>query len=86
MRIPNIPGLFVPKSQDLSEARRLRLGDLVEKMAKPIAKALRLDCIDKDGSLKPDSGCAKRRDALNRLTNPALLDGQHSEASNRPPE
>jgi len=45
------------------------LGDLVSKIATPIARALNWDCIDpatKD--LKPDSGCAGRRDALNALT------------------
>jgi len=43
------------------------LGDIVEKLAKPIAKALGLGCLDKAGKLKPESGCAKRRDAMNRL-------------------
>ena len=47
---------------------RIQLGDLVEKLAKPFAKALYLGCLDKDGKLKQESGCAKRRDALNRLT------------------
>lgn len=44
---------------------RLRLGDKVERAVKPIAKALGLPCLDKDGNLKPDSPCAKRRDKLN---------------------
>lgn len=44
-----------------------KLGDIVERLAKPIAKALNLPCLDKDGNLKPESGCAKRRDALNKL-------------------
>jgi hypothetical protein len=43
-------------------------GDLVERLAKPLAKALRLSCLDAQGNLKPDSGCAKRKAALNRLT------------------
>lgn len=42
------------------------LGDKVEAWAKPIAKALGLGCLDKSGKLKPQSGCAKRRDMLNR--------------------
>ena len=42
------------------------LGDLVEKVAKPIAQALGMDCLDKDGNLKPDSKCAGRRDRMNR--------------------
>ncbi len=49
--------------------KSLGLGDLVEKAAKPIAKALRLDCLDERGELKPESKCAKRKRWLNRLTN-----------------
>lgn len=45
----------------------LRLGDLIETIAKPVAKLLRLPCVKPDSSLKPDSGCAKRRDKLNQL-------------------
>lgn len=45
----------------------LRLGDIVEKLAKPIARALRLNCLQKDGTLKPLSPCAQRRDRLNRV-------------------
>lgn len=43
-------------------------GDKVEKLVKPIAKALNLPCLDDDGKLKPESPCAKRRDKLNELT------------------
>ena len=42
------------------------LGDVVESMIKPIARALRLNCLDNQGKLKAASPCAKRRDALNR--------------------
>lgn len=42
------------------------LGDLVEKVAKPIAKALGMDCLDKEGNLRPESKCAEKRDRLNR--------------------
>ena len=45
--------------------RRLRLGDKVERFAKPIAKALRLPCLDENDELLPESPCAKRRDRLN---------------------
>lgn len=42
------------------------LGDLVSKVATPLARALRLPCIDPEThNLRPESGCAKRRDALN---------------------
>lgn len=44
------------------------IGDRVEAAAKPIAKAMGLPCLDSTGKLKPESGCAKRRDALNKLS------------------
>ena len=50
--------------------QRRRLGDLVERAVKPIAVALGSDCLDEHHNLKPDSGCAKRRDALNRVRLP----------------
>lgn len=46
---------------------REKLGDQVEKLVKPIAKALNLSCLDNEGKLKPNSPCAKRRDWLNRI-------------------
>jgi hypothetical protein len=42
------------------------LGDAVEHLVKPIAKALNWPCNDAAGGLKPESRCAKLRDALNR--------------------
>lgn len=43
------------------------IGDVVERLAKPIAKALNLPCLDKTtGNLRPESGCAKRRDRMNK--------------------
>ena len=47
--------------------RAVGLGDRVEKAVKPIAKALDLRCLDKEGNLLPDSRCARRRDWLNRV-------------------
>lgn len=45
------------------------LGDAVAAVATPIARALKLSCIDPaTQQLRPDSGCAKRKAALNRLT------------------
>ena len=44
------------------------LGDIIERLAKPIAVALRLPCLDENKNLRPESPCAKRRDALNKLT------------------
>jgi hypothetical protein len=46
--------------------RRRGLGDVIEAAVKPIARILQLPCLDAGGRLKPDSGCAKRRDALNK--------------------
>jgi len=43
------------------------LGDIIEKVAKPFAKAMKLDCLDANNDLKPQSPCARRRDALNRI-------------------
>lgn len=50
-----------------AEPKQAGLGDVVERLAKPVAKALGLGCLDAQGKLKPESGCAKRRDALNRM-------------------
>jgi hypothetical protein len=44
------------------------IGDKIERLVKPIAVALRLPCLDAQGRLRPESGCAKRRALLNRLT------------------
>jgi hypothetical protein len=46
---------------------KLGLGDLVEIAVKPIAKLLQMDCLETDGSLKPESPCAQRRDWLNSI-------------------
>jgi hypothetical protein len=49
--------------------RHMGLGDLVASVATPIARALGLPCIDPaTQQLRPESGCAKRKAALNRLT------------------
>ena len=43
-------------------------GDVVERVAKPVAKALKLDCLDANARLKPESPCAKRKRMLNGQT------------------
>lgn len=48
------------------------LGDLVERVAKPIGRALRLNCYDEAGNLRPESGCGKRKAALNRIRLPEI--------------
>jgi len=50
------------------ETTTVPLGDMVEKIAKPIAKVLRMNCLDKDGNLKPESGCGKRKAWLNKIS------------------
>jgi hypothetical protein len=44
-----------------------RLGDRIERLVKPIAKLLRLPCLDEQHKLRPNSPCARRRDRLNRM-------------------
>jgi hypothetical protein len=43
------------------------LGDRIERIVKPIAVALKMPCLDEQKQLKPDCGCAKRRDWLNKF-------------------
>jgi hypothetical protein len=44
------------------------LGDLVSSVATPIARALKLPCIDPaTRQLRPESGCAKRKALLNKI-------------------
>jgi hypothetical protein len=45
----------------------MKPGDLIEQLAKPVARALDLPCLDPQGNLRPESGCAQRRDAINRF-------------------
>ena len=51
---------------DLPKSKPAGLGDVIERIAKPIARALKLNCLDGADELKPESPCAKRRNALNR--------------------
>lgn len=44
------------------------LGDKIETLVKPIAKALNSPCLDSNSKLKPKSPCAKARDFINRVT------------------
>ena len=46
----------------------MQLGDAIEVIAKPIAKAIGMECHDKEtGQLKPESGCAKRKAWFNMI-------------------
>jgi hypothetical protein len=62
--------LATPKTRPpiVQTRKKLGLGDMVAKIATPIAKALNMDCIDKaTGQLKPESPCAQRKAALNKI-------------------
>jgi hypothetical protein len=50
-----------------SQLRNVGLGDIVEAVAKPVAVALKMKCLDAQRKLIPGTPCAKRRDALNRV-------------------
>lgn len=45
----------------------MKLGDAVETVAKPIAKALNLPCLDQQGNLRPESGCGRRKERWNNV-------------------
>lgn len=57
------------KWQALQPAQKsIGLGDAIAAVATPIARALKLSCIDPvTKQLRPDSGCAQRKAALNRI-------------------
>jgi len=59
-------GATIGRTENLP-TRKMGLGDIIEKVAKPFAKAMKLDCLDANNDLKPQSPCARRRDALNRI-------------------
>jgi len=49
----------------LSVMQHVQLGTKIEHAVKPIAVALKLDCLDEEKRLKPESPCGQRRDWLN---------------------
>lgn len=55
------------QSEFIRSRSKLRLGDKIERTVKSIAVALKADCLDPDGKLKPKSRCAKVRDGLNEV-------------------
>ncbi len=65
------------------------LGSAVAKVATPIARALRLSCIDPaTKQLRPESGCAKRKAMLDRAVpnvNPLSTAGEMQPPSEAPP-
>lgn len=56
------------KNRHRPQPKKLRgLGDLIHRIALPIAKALKLGCVDPaTNQLRPESPCAKRREQLNK--------------------
>jgi hypothetical protein len=50
----------------------MKLGDAIEKAVKPVAQVLNLPCLDQYGNLRPESGCAKRRDSINKFADAAF--------------
>lgn len=62
------PGLAAHGTAVYASSRPKGLGDFVSSFATPVARALHLGCVDPStGELRPESGCAGRRDALNRF-------------------
>jgi len=59
-------GAQIGQTEKLPQPKR-GLGDLIEAAVKPIAVALKLDCLDQQQKLKPESPCAQRRDRLNKI-------------------
>ena len=67
MGFRELPESMPSIQKNLPTAPAKGLGDVVERLAKPVAKALNLPCLDKStGRLRPESGCAKRRDRMNK--------------------
>lgn len=77
---PEHPGFIILEDQDYVDianafqivpGKTIGLGDLISKVATPIARALGMDCIDKKtNELKPESGCAKRKALANKIQFP----------------
>ena len=70
------PCVPLPDAKDLSakcplsrwaEPPKAGLGTVIENLVKPFARAIKAPCLDPNGKLNPESGCAKRRDTLNRM-------------------
>lgn len=61
-------GVLTRQTINDADGTSVGLGDKIAKFATPIARALKLPCIDpKTGKLRPESGCAKRMGKLNRM-------------------
>lgn len=46
----------------------VRVGDIVERVAHPVAVALKMGCLDENQKLRAESPCGKRRAMLNGET------------------
>jgi len=65
--------LSPPRWDAVPAEKLVGLGDLVEKLAKPIARALNLRCLDDQDGLKPDSPCGRRKALMNRVGVPIIF-------------
>ncbi len=66
----NKPNIVTPEERAARKAvkKSFGLGDAISSIATPIAAVLHLPCVDPaTKQLRPDSGCAKRKAALNRV-------------------
>jgi hypothetical protein len=63
------PTAKIVSSRHVSGPKRRRgLGDIVHSLALPLARALKLSCVDPaTKQLRPESGCAKRRARWNKI-------------------
>ncbi|HEX3717852.1 MAG TPA: hypothetical protein VH595_07775 [Verrucomicrobiae bacterium] len=69
--LPKKPCNLATIPEKLKRRTPLRLGDAIAKIATPIARAAKMDCVDAaTGQLKPDSGCFQRKTALNKIKLP----------------
>jgi hypothetical protein len=68
------PPAVKPRPYTPPASGKIGLGDLVSKFATPIARRLRMNCIDQaTGLLKPGVPCARRKATLNKIQIPTSL-------------
>lgn len=67
------PKIITKEEREFRKRSRLGLGDVVSKVATPIASTLKMSCIDETTKqLKPDSPCARRKKSLNEFSDKIL--------------
>jgi hypothetical protein len=69
--MPKKPCNLATIPEKVKRRKPIGLGDAIAKIATPIARAAKMDCVDPaTGQLKPDSGCFQRKAALNKIKLP----------------